>query len=1054
MSFKRINNITGWLVCLIACTVYILTMEATGSLWDCGEFASCAYKLQVPHPPGAPLFVLIGRLFMAPFDPQHAATGINLMSALASGFTILFLFWSITHFARKIVTKNGAVLNNEKIFTVMAAGTVGALAYTFSDSFWFSAVEGEVYALSSFFTAIVFWAILKWEQNVDEEMAQGIRGHFTRADRWIILIFYLMGLSIGVHLLNLLTIPAIVIIYYFKRYKATRWGTVWAFLIGCVITGIVQKAVIQWSINGAGAFDRWFVNDFGAGFFTGFGFFFLMVAALLFFGLRIAQKQNWNFLKLGLWSITFMLVGYSTYFTTLIRSSANTSVDMYNVDNPSSLVGYLGREQYGDWPIMFGNNFTETPPQKEGNTLWIKGKDQYIDGGKMGGYDYGAASNAHFFPRMWDFNTDRQQQQLYKSVAGLEDGEEPTMGHNIKYFFKYQLGTMYLRYFMWNFAGKQNDNQGFGNIRDGNFISGIGFIDNIMLKSDQSKLPDSISTNNKAHNKLFFLPLILGILGLLYQIKKDKKDAIVSTLLFIFTGFAIVIYLNQAGYQPRERDYAYVGSFYAFAIWIGLGVLYVKDLFSSLIKNTAIAGYAAAAICTLAVPVLMATQEWDDHDRSRKYLARDLAKDYLESCAKNAILISYGDNDTYPLWYAQEVEGIRTDVRVINSSLLGTDWYINQLRYKINDSDPMDVIFTEEQIAGNARNAVIINQAPGYAADKYYDLYEIFKNYTGSDDQTKQLQVQNGEWYNVIPSKKVSIAVDPALVKMDTSLKITDSLPAALNIDLKGQAVYKNNLAILSLIAANKWKRPIYFTSTQELEEIGIDKYVEMQGLTYRLVPYATQGINKDWMYDKLVNKFTFGNANTPGVYFDEENRRHLMNLRQSYAQLASYLADNGNLDSAKTLLNTIDKGISDKNFPYGMTASRGNSYNYISRVLLEACYKSGNTEMAKRISTQLEKDLTQQLAFYKSLGDGEMNDNELIGNLNRAMKGEPSNFSDKQIAFVQDMGSSLQLLGDVQRLKAQYASGANPAMNEMNPGLQTSPVVPGKTTDSPPKNP
>ena len=1054
MNFKRINNITGWVVCLIACSVYIMTMEATGSIWDCGEFASCAYKLQVPHPPGAPLFVLIGRLFMAPFDPQHAATGINLMSALASGFTILFLFWSITHFARKIVTKNGATLTNEKIFTVMAAGTVGALAYTFSDSFWFSAVEGEVYALSSFFTAIVFWAILKWEQNVDEELAQGIRGHFTRADRWIILIFYLMGLSIGVHLLNLLTIPAIVIIYYFKRYKATRWGTVWAFLIGCVITGIVQKAVIQWSINGAGAFDRWFVNDFGAGFFTGFGFFFLMVAVLLFFGLRIAQKQNWNFLKLGLWSITFMLVGYSTYFTTLIRSSANTSVDMYNVDNPASLVGYLGREQYGDWPILFGNNFTETPPQKEGSTLWIKGKDAYIDGGKMGGYDYAKASNAHFFPRMWDFNTDRQQQQLYKSVAGLEEGEEPTMGHNIKYFFKYQLGTMYLRYFMWNFAGKQNDNQGFGNIRDGNFISGIGFIDNIMLKSDQSKLPDSISTNNKAHNKLFFLPLILGILGLLYQIKKDKKDAVVSTLLFLFTGFAIVIYLNQAGYQPRERDYAYVGSFYAFAIWIGLGVLYVKDLFNSIIKNTTVAAYVAAAICTLAVPVLMATQEWDDHDRSRKYLARDLAKDYLESCAKNAILISYGDNDTYPLWYAQEVEGIRTDVRVINSSLLGTDWYINQLRYKVNDSDPMDVIFTEEQIAGNTRNAVIINQAPGFAADKYYDLYDIFKNYTGSDDQTKQLQVQNGEWYNVIPSKKVSIAVDPALVKMDTSLKITDSLPAALNIDLKGQAVYKNNLAILSLIAANKWKRPIYFTSTQELEEIGIDKYVEMQGLTYRLVPYATQGINKDWMYDKLVNKFSFGNANTPGVYFDEENRRHLMNLRQSYAQLASYLADNGNLDSAKTLLNTIDKGISDKNFPYGMTASRGNSYNYISRVLLEACYKSGNTEMAKRISTQLEKDLNQQLAFYKSLGDGEMNDNELIGNLNRAMKGEPSNFSDKQIAFVQDMGSSLQLLGDVQRMKAQYASGVTPGASEMNPGLKTTPVVPGKTTDSPQKNP
>jgi hypothetical protein len=1050
MNFKRVNNITGWLVCIIACAVYIMTMEATGSLWDCGEFASSAYKLQVPHPPGAPLFVLIGRLFMAPFDPQHAATGINLMSALASGFTILFLFWSITHFARKIVTQKGAELNNDKIFAVMAAGVVGALAYTFSDSFWFSAVEGEVYALSSFFTAIVFWAMLKWEQNVDAEEAQGIKGHFTKADRWIILIFYLMGLSIGVHLLNLLTIPAIVIIYYFKRYKATKWGTVWAFLIGCVLTGVVQKAVIQWSINGAGAFDRWFVNDFGAGFFTGFGFFFLLVAVLLFFGIRIANKQNWNFLKLGLWSIVFMLIGYSTYFTTLIRSNANTSIDMYNVDNPSSLVGYLGREQYGDWPILFGNNFTENPPQKEGSTLWIKGKDKYIDGGKMGGYDYGAASNAHLFPRMWDFNNDRQQQQLYKSVAGLEDGEEPTMGHNIKYFWNYQLGTMYMRYFMWNFAGKQNDNQGFGNIRDGNFISGIGFIDNIMLKSNQSKLPDSISKNNKAHNKLYFLPLILGILGIVYQFKKDKKDAVISSLLFIFTGFAIVIYLNQAGYQPRERDYAYVGSFYAFAIWIGLGVLYVKDLFGAIIKNTAVAGYAAAGICTLAVPVLMASQEWDDHDRSRKYLARDLAKDYLESCAPNAILISYGDNDTYPLWYAQEVEGIRRDVRVINSSLLGTDWYINQLRYKVNKSDPMDVIFTEEQIAGNARNAVIINQAPGYAADKYYDLYDILKNYTASDDQTKQLQMQGGDWYSAIPSKKVSIAVDAAAVRADTSFKIKDSLFTDLKIDLKGNAVYKNNLAILSMIAANKWKRPIYFTSTQELEELGLDKYVELQGLTSRLVPYTTPGLNKDWMYDKLVNKFVFGNANTPGVYFDEENRRHLMGIRQSYAQLASYLADIGNKDSARAVLNAVDKGISDKNFPYGMTASRGNSYNIISRLLLEACYKSDNTEMAKRISSQMEKDLSQQLTFYKSLGDVEMNDNELMRNVSLAMKGEASNFTDKQMSFVQDMGSSLQLLNDLQRMKMQFEQGASEATQETNPALQTKPVVtPDKTGDS-----
>jgi Protein of unknown function (DUF2723) len=1025
MSFKKINNITGWAVCILACAVYIMTMEATGSFWDCGEFASSAYKLQVPHPPGAPLFVLIGRLFMAPFDPQHAATGINLMSALASGFTILFLFWSITHFARKIVTKNNEALSQPQLIGVMAAGVVGALAYTFSDSFWYSAVEGEVYALSSFFTAIVFWAILKWEQNVTEEIQAGIKGHFTPADKWIILIFFLMGLSIGVHLLNLLAIPAIVMVYYFKRYNVTKLGTFVAFFIGCVLTGIVQKAVIVWSISGAGAFDRLFVNDLGAVFFTGFGFYFILLAVLLFFGIRLSIKKNWNFLKLGLLSLSFMLIGYSTYLTTLIRSNANPSVDMYNVDNPASLVGYLSREQYGDWPILFGNDFTETPPQKEGSTLWLKGKDKYEDGGKMGGYDYGAASNAHLFPRMWDFNNERQQHTLYKSVAGLEEGEQPTLGQNIKYFFKYQLGTMYLRYFMWNFAGKQNDNQGFGNSRDGNFISGIGFIDNALLGANQSKMPDSISTNNKAHNKLYFLPLILGILGIIFQFKKDKRNAIVTTLLFLFTGFAIVLYLNQAGFQPRERDYAYVGSFYAFSIFIGLGVLYVQDLIQRFAKNAMLSSTIAATLCTLAVPVLMATQEWDDHDRSKKTLAKDLGKDYLESCAPNAILVSYGDNDTYPLWYAQEVEGIRKDVRVINSSLLGTDWYINQLRYKLNESAPMDVIFTEEQIAGNNRNAVIIRQTNGYDANKYYDLYDIFKNYTSSDDQSKQAQVQSGDFYSVIPSTKVSIPVDVATVRADTSLKITDSLFSELRIDLKGQAVYKNNLAILSLIAANKWKRPIYFTSTQELEEIGIDKFVEAQGIANRLVPYATPGIAKDWSYNKMVNQFTFGNANTAGVYFDEENRRHLMGLRQSYAQLAIFLSETGNKDSAKNVLNTIDKGISDKNFPYGMTSNRQNSYNAISLGLLDASYRCGNNELAKKISGQLEKDLKQQLAFYQSLGDSEMSDNDLMRNVSQAMKGEGTNFSDKQMAYVQDIGSSLQILANLNRLKSQYEKGA-----------------------------
>jgi hypothetical protein len=631
MNFKKINNITGWAICIIACSVYLMTMEATGSLWDCGEFASSAYKLQIPHPPGAPLFVLIGRLFMIPFGPHDAVRGLNTMSALASGFTILFLFWTITHFAKKIVQKDDAELSNNSIIGIMAAGIVGALAYTFSDSFWYSAVEGEVYALSSFFTAVVFWAMVKWEQAVTDEQHQGIKGHFTKADRWIILIFYLMGLSIGVHLLNLLTIPAIVIVYYFKRYQSTPKGTFFAFIIGCIITGVVQKVVIQWSIKGAGNMDILFVNSFGMPFFTGFAFFFVLVGFFIYLGLKAADKNNWNFLKLGLWSALFMLLGYSTYFTTMVRSSADPSVDMFNVDNPVSLVGYVSRDQYGDWPIINGQDFTAQIQEAKTTETYIKSADKYEKRGKKVEYVY-ADADKHLFPRMWDQSNDQGHADYYASWAGIgknQDGSyerPPTMAENIGFFFDYQINWMYWRYFMWNFSGKQNDVQGvnMGNVRDGNWKSGIPFIDQMRL-SNQDLLPDSLK-NNKANNTMFMLPFILGLIGLLYQIKKDKNDALITSLLFFFTGIAICIYLNQAGNQPRERDYAYVGSFYAFAIWIGLGVLYVKDLCFQFIKNLRMASLLAGTVCLLAVPVLMASQEWDDHDKISKNNCQRLGK--------------------------------------------------------------------------------------------------------------------------------------------------------------------------------------------------------------------------------------------------------------------------------------------------------------------------------------------------------------------------------------------------------------------------------------------
>ncbi|MEP7277623.1 MAG: DUF2723 domain-containing protein [Bacteroidota bacterium] len=968
MTFKRVNNITGWIVCAIACTVYVMTMEATGSFWDCGEFISSTFKMQIPHPPGAPLFVMLGRLFIVAFHglfgsgPENAAKSVNFMTAMSSGFTILFLFWSITHFARKmVITDNTVAPTRDQLFSIMAAGVVGALAYTFSDSFWFSAVEGEVYGMSSLFTALVFWAMLKWEHNADN----------PGADKWIIFIFFLMGLSIGVHLLGLLTIPAIVMIYYFKRYKTTRWGTIWAFLIGCAITGFVQKFMIQYTVVGAGKFDIWFVNDLHLPFFSGFIFFFVLLSVIFFFGLRIARKRNWSFLTLGIWSAIFMLLGYSTYVTTMIRSNANPAVDMYNVDNPNSLVGYLGRDQYGDFPLIYGQVFTAQPESYEETDMkYTKGKDRYIEIGREQKPVYNA-EDMMLFPRVWDASNDQGHATFYKDYLGLADGEKPGFGDNLSFFFKYQVSWMYGRYFLWNFAGKQNDIQGFaqGNPRDGNWLTGIPFFDSKVLGlGDQDNMPDSIK-HNKAHNTLYGLPFILGIIGMVFHYFKDRKDFLVAGLLFFFTGLAIVLYLNQAGNQPRERDYAYVGSFYAFAIWIGLGVLQVKEWLQNKLSAN-LSGIIAFAVCMLAVPILMGQQEWNDHDRSKKVLARDLAKDYLESCAPNAILFTYGDNDTYPLWYAQEVEGIRPDIRVINNSLLGIDWYINQLRYKVNSSDPIDVIWDEEKIQGNNRNYVYINPRQDLSQESYYDVYQIMKDFVGSDDPDKKVTTQGGDALNYLPTRRLKIPVDEKTVRANGTVNPTDTVVSEVDFELQKNknVLFKNDLAIINIIAANKWKRPIYFTAPNTGQELGFSNYLRKDGLTYRLVPVKNNtGLNTAWVVDKLLHKYGFGSANIKGVYFDEQNRVHLNSIRQAYADGAAGLADIGKKEEAKKLLDMADKGILEENMPYAMV-SHGNQHDYFTLRFLESCYKAGYTQLADHVSKALHKDLDQQMKYYQAL--------------------------------------------------------------------------------------
>jgi Protein of unknown function (DUF2723) len=1012
MNYKKVNNISGWIVCLFACMVYILTMEASGSFWDCGEFVSSAYKLQIPHPPGAPLFVMMGRFFIILFgdNPMTAARAVNFMSAILSGFTILFLFWSITHFARKIVQKNTLTLNTQQIFSIMSAGVVGALAYTFCDSFWYSAVEGEVYGSSSFFTALVFWAILKWEDEADK----------PEADRWIIFIFYMMGLSIGVHLLNLLTIPAIVMVYYYKRYTPTAWGSVFAFIIGCTVTGLIQKFVIQYTIKGAAWFDILFVNDFSLPFFTGFAFFFILLTAILIVVLRYAVKRKYYLLRIAIWCIAFMLIGYSTYFTTMIRSNADPAVDMFNVDNPVTLVGYLSRDQYGDWPIVYGPDFTDRPGRVEGSDQYIKGKDKYLLAGKSVGQDWNNTPSSHFFPRMWDNSNDRGQIDEYKAYGNVAEGDQPTMGNNIRYFIAYQTYEMYLRYFFWNFSGKQNDLQGFNNIRDGNAITGIPFIDNF-LYGDQSKMPDSIHTKNKSYNRMYALPFILGMIGLFYQASRNRRDFIINMLLFFFTGMAIVIYLNQAGQQPRERDYAYVGSFYAFAIWIGLGVLWVKEIFEKYMKAP-VANYVSAGLCLLAVPVLMGNQEWDDHDRSKKTLARDLAKDYLESCPPNAMLFSFGDNDTYPLWYAQEVEGIRPDVRVVVNSLLGTDWYMNELRYKINQSAPFDIIFTPEQIQGSKRDITYITPLPGFDAKKYYDLYDIMKNVVGSDDP-KFTQQQDEDVLNLLPVKKFTVPVDLAAVKANGLVHEGDSVLTELKIDIPNRSyLLKNDLAIYAIIAANHWRRPICFTSTQELKDLGLDKYVRLRGLAYQLVPFDKGGVDNDNAYNTIMTKFAYGSANKPGVYYDEENRRHLNSIRMAHSQLAFSLVDAGKKDSARNILEHFDKNVLESNFPYGMTSNRGNQQDAISTDFLQACYAAGDLTLAKKVEASLKKDLQQQMRYYKSLGD-ESSDDQLANNAYMLLQGKGGNLSDRQQQFTQDIFTTYRMLMQIDQLDKQFSA-------------------------------
>jgi hypothetical protein len=956
MNYSKINNLTGWFCFLVAAVTYILTLEPSVSFWDCGEFIASALKMQVVHQPGAPLFLMIQRFFslFAFGDLQKIAYFMNVGSALASAATILFLFWTITALAKKVLIKNQEDLTQGNLIAIMGAGVVGALAYTFSDSFWFSAVESEVYALSSLFTAIVVWAIMKWEAHADE----------PRADKWLLFIAYIMGLSIGIHLLNLLTIPALAFVYYFKKTsKPTTSGIIKTGIIGILILAVIQYGIIQYLVSFGAYFDLFFVNTLGMGFGSGVAVFAILVIAALVIGIRYSIKHQKKVMNLALLSTVLIIFGYGSFAMIVIRAKADPNLNNSDPDNAFSFLGYLNREQYGDRPLLFGPNYNS---QKEnitqGKTLYRKGAEKYEVAGKKTDYEYDRTTP---FPRM--YSDDQRHVGYYKDMMGFDDAHFPSFFDNVGFLFKYQIGQMYMRYFMWNFVGRQNDDQGQGSLYEGQWLSGVKPIDAVML-GNQSNLPPSIADSN-AYNRFFFLPLIIGLLGAIWHFKRNQKDAGIVGLLFFFTGIAIVLYLNQKPLEPRERDYAYTGSFYAFSIWIGLGVLAIREwLFKKI--TPANGAIAATVIGLFAAPVIMAAQGWDDHDRSTKMVAHDIAIDYLQSCAPNAILFTYGDNDTYPLWYAQEVENIRPDIRLVNLSLFDTDWYLNGMRKKQNESAPLPISMKPDQYVQGVRDVM------------YYQDYKLagsveLANILGvllSDDPEDKLALQDGSKENFIPTKnfKLTVNKEDVLKNGVVSAADADKIAPELTWTFNKNYVTKGTLAMFDILVHNNWKRPIYFASTVPSDQYnGLDNYLYNEGLALRLMPLKvdtaaskSELINTPVLYNNVMNKFVWGNIKN-AKYLDPQSSDDISIFANVFNNTISSLIKAGRTADAQKAVNRYYEVMPDRF--YGMRSMMG-SYFMAENLYLLNDTKRANA-LIEKSAVFIQKELTYLADVSQSKG-------------------------------------------------------------------------------------
>ncbi len=903
MHYRKLNQYIGWIMFAIATTVYALTVEPTASLWDCGEFIAAAYKLQVPHPPGAPFFLLLGRLFsfLALGNTERVAFWINMISVVSSGATIMLLYWTIVLLCKKLLkVTNGSETRNQTLW-LTGSGVVGALAYTFSDSFWFSATEAEVYGLSSFFTAFVFWAMLQWEHITSP----------TAANRWLILIAYMMGLSIGVHLLNLVTIPALGLIYYFKQYKtATPAGILLTLTTGLGLIGLIMAGIIPGLPSLAGSFEVFFVNSLGLPFGAGLIVFVLLMLSGLMYGLYASLQRQKVPLHTGLLALTFMLIGYASYAMVPIRSAYDPPIDENNPETIISFVSYLKREQYGSRPLLYGPYFTANLiDRQQGAPVYEKGKDKYIiaDYRLENIYD---PKKSSVFPRA--YSTQDNHAQLYRQWMNLRPNEEPGFADNLSFFFRYQLGHMFMRYFMWNFVGRESD------VKDAGWL----------LPWDAAKQVPKALAENKARNNYYMLPLLLGLAGLFFQYRNDMKGFSVVALLFLLTGVALVVYLNSPPIEPRERDYIYVGAYYAFAIWIGFGAMATAQFISRFFKNRFYAGVAALSAC-LAVPALMAAQAWDDHDRTGRYFAIDIAKNVLASCAPNAILFTGGDNDTFPLWYAQEVEGFRTDVRVIVLSYFNTDWYIDQMKRPAYDSEPLPFSLTAENYKqGGANDYLPYVERPAIkGAISLKQYLKLIK------DNSPALQLPGARArYNTVPAKTFYLDVEtvsPAeKEKVNAStVRNSPSIPAALQdiipenmqnlytdrmfINMKGNALEKKDLMILDLLATNRWERPVYFNPTSLMgTNLDFSAHVVQEGSAYRLLPVNNPDpsdilVNSDTMYHHMMHEFSWRALDNPDIYYSTEDHiyRGVSAYRQNFNTLIGTLLAEGKTEKARKAL-------------------------------------------------------------------------------------------------------------------------------------------------------